>query len=65
VLRYALSALIIFAFAQKSPYDLALQGGRVMDPQSGLDAVRNSIRAGPEHSPAYSRATFASHKGSL
>jgi N-acyl-D-aspartate/D-glutamate deacylase len=41
VLRYVLSALIVFAFAQKSPYDLVLQGGRVMDPQSGLDAVRN------------------------
>ncbi len=29
------------------PYDLVVQGGRVMDPESGLDAVRNlGIRAG-------------------
>ncbi len=41
MLRYVASALIVFAFAQKTPYDLVVQGGRVMDPQSGLDAVRN------------------------
>ena len=28
-----------FAFAQQ--YDLVLEGGRVMDPETGLDAVRN------------------------
>jgi len=33
------SLFVTTAFAQS--YDVVLKGGRVMDPQSGLDAVRN------------------------
>jgi dihydroorotase len=34
-------------FGQTAPFDLVIQGGRVMDPESGLDAVRNvGIRGG-------------------
>ena len=33
----ALSTTIVFA----EQYDLVLEGGRVMDPETGLDAVRN------------------------
>ena len=29
------------ALAQHSSYDIVLQGGRVMDPEMGLDAIRN------------------------
>ncbi len=35
------------AFSQTAAYDLVIAGGRVMDPESGLDAVRNvGIRGG-------------------
>ena len=38
-----LSTSIVFA----QQYDLVLEGGRVMDPETGLDAVRNvGIRDG-------------------
>jgi dihydroorotase len=41
--RFRLPSILLFiaatAFAQ--PYDLVILGGRVMDPDSGLDAVRN------------------------
>jgi N-acyl-D-aspartate/D-glutamate deacylase len=41
------SFLAISAFAPAQQYDLVLEGGRVMDPQTGLDAVRNvGIREG-------------------
>src|ERR1035438_8344652 len=35
------SFLAISAFAAAQQYDLVLEGGRVMDPETGLDAVRN------------------------
>src|SRR6202171_613152 len=39
--------LSISAFAAAQHYDLVLEGGRVMDPETGLDAVRNvGIREG-------------------
>ncbi len=34
-------ALLLAAVAAAQPYDLVLSGGRVMDPESGLDAVRS------------------------
>ena len=41
------SFLAISAFAAAQQYDLVLEGGRVMDPETGLDAVRNvGIRDG-------------------
>jgi len=41
------SFLTISAFAAAQQYDLVLEGGRVMDPETGLDAVRNvGIREG-------------------
>ena len=41
------SFLAISAFAAAQQYDLVLEGGRVMDPETGLDAVRNvGIREG-------------------
>ena len=43
ILLLALSATVVFA----QQYDLVLEGGRVMDPETGLDAVRNvGIRDG-------------------
>ena len=42
-----LCLLLISAFAAAQQYDVVLEGGRVMDPESGLDAVRNvGIRDG-------------------
>jgi N-acyl-D-aspartate/D-glutamate deacylase len=39
--------LLVSAMTAVGQYDLVLQGGRVMDPETGLDAVRNvGIRAG-------------------
>ena len=41
------SFLAISGFAAAQQYDLVLEGGRVMDPETGLDAVRNvGIREG-------------------
>src|SRR5437867_1502568 len=40
MLRLAALSLVMFALLQ-APYDLVIQGGRVMDPETGLDAVRN------------------------
>ncbi|HVR23918.1 MAG TPA: amidohydrolase family protein [Candidatus Polarisedimenticolia bacterium] len=41
------SFLAISGFAVAQQYDLVLEGGRVMDPETGLDAVRNvGIREG-------------------
>src|SRR5580693_7162426 len=41
------SFLAISAFAAAQQFDLVLEGGRVMDPETGLDAVRNvGIRDG-------------------
>jgi N-acyl-D-aspartate/D-glutamate deacylase len=38
---------LVAAFATAQQYDLVLEGGRVMDPETGLDAVRNvAIRDG-------------------
>ncbi|MBT8220992.1 MAG: amidohydrolase family protein [Bacteroidia bacterium] len=36
-----LSCIISYPCASQSTYDIVLQGGRVMDPESGLDAIRN------------------------
>jgi cytosine/adenosine deaminase-related metal-dependent hydrolase len=49
--KVALAALVLAATARAdaadTPYDLVLAGGRVMDPESGLDAVRDvGIREG-------------------
>jgi len=41
-----LATLLLSAPAAAQTYDLVLQGGRVMDPESGLDAVRNVGIAG-------------------
>lgn len=38
---------VLGAWGQTAPFDVVIQGGRVMDPESGLDGVRNvGIRAG-------------------
>jgi amidohydrolase family protein len=43
----ALVALVLSIGAQRAPYDLVIVGGRVVDPETGLDAVRNlGITAG-------------------
>ena len=36
-----LVALLVAASASAEPYDIVLQGGRVVDPETGLDAIRN------------------------
>lgn len=42
-----LAAAVALPVAAQSRYDLVIQGGRVMDPETGLDAVRNvGIQAG-------------------
>ncbi len=42
-----LCLLLISAFAAAQQFDVVLEGGRVMDPETGLDAVRNvGIRGG-------------------
>jgi hypothetical protein len=46
-LIFSLSLLLFSTIAAAQQYDLVLEGGRVMDPETGLDAVRNvGIRAG-------------------
>jgi N-acyl-D-aspartate/D-glutamate deacylase len=43
----ALVATLFLACARSTPYDLVIANGRVMDPESGLDSVRNvGIRGG-------------------
>ena len=41
--RNALLAFLVLALSScgSATYDLAIRGGRVMDPETGLDAVRN------------------------
>ena len=39
IVAVAVSFFCAFTFAQ--PYDLVINGGRVIDPETGLDAVRN------------------------
>lgn len=47
LILFLFSFLAITAFAAAQQYDLVLEGGRVMDPETGLDAVRNvGIREG-------------------
>src|SRR6202041_1214981 len=47
LILFIISFLAISAFAAAQQYDLVLEGGRVMDPETGLDAVRNvGIREG-------------------
>ena len=47
LILFTISFLAISAFAAAQQYDLVLEGGRVMDPETGLDAVRNvGIREG-------------------
>src|SRR5437899_4015399 len=44
--RSLLAALCVIASVQ-TPYDIVIHGGRVMDPETGLDAVRDvGIRGG-------------------
>ena len=46
-LSFCVLLLAAAGSAAQQPYDLVLQGGRVMDPETGLDAVRNvGIRDG-------------------
>ena len=46
-LIFSLSLLLTPAIASAQQFDLVLEGGRVMDPETGLDAVRNvGIRDG-------------------
>jgi dihydroorotase len=40
-LALVLGASILFSAQPAGPFDLVLAGGRVMDPQSGLDAIRH------------------------
>ncbi len=45
--RLALLLTATLLAAQDGPYDLVISGGRVMDPESGLDAIRNvAVRDG-------------------
>src|ERR1700733_2395163 len=47
LILFTISFLAISAFAAAQQYDLVLEGGRVIDPETGLDAVRNvGIREG-------------------
>ncbi len=47
VLIVFVPAILLVAQASTPPYDLVIEGGRVMDPETGLDAVRNiGIRDG-------------------
>jgi len=41
MLRCAVMAFVLALFQQAASYDVVLQGGRVMDPETGLDAVRS------------------------
>jgi N-acyl-D-aspartate/D-glutamate deacylase len=46
-LMLCFSLLTLSAFAAAQQYDLVVEGGRVMDPETGLDAIRNvAIRDG-------------------
>src|SRR4051794_26314178 len=43
----ALVMMVSFSTFAQTPYDIVLKGGRVIDPETGLDAVRNvGIRGG-------------------
>jgi N-acyl-D-aspartate/D-glutamate deacylase len=43
----AISVLVSHAASQETPYDLVILGGRVLDPESGLDSIRNvGIKSG-------------------
>ena len=55
--------LLASSFLSAQQYDLVLEGGRVMDPETGLDAVRNvGIRDGKiakiSTSPSTGAASF-------
>ena len=53
------AALIGFLFMLQTPYDVVITGGRVLDPETGLDGIRNlGISAGKiaSVSTAFSRA---------
>ncbi len=40
--RSVLMLAVLFLFGcEGGPYDIVLEGGRVMDPESGLDGIRN------------------------
>jgi dihydroorotase len=39
-------AVVVALMSAQGPYDVVLRGGRVLDPESGLDAVRNVAVAG-------------------
>src|SRR5437867_9053832 len=41
MLRCVVVAIVLGLVWQAAPYEIVLQGGRVMDPETGLDAVRN------------------------
>ena len=58
-----LCLLLFCTFAAAQEFDLVLEGGRVMDPETGLDAIRNvGIRAGKiariSESPLSARRTL-------
>jgi N-acyl-D-aspartate/D-glutamate deacylase len=48
LLRIAAAALFLCACSAAQEYDLVLTGGRVVDPASGLDAIRNVAIAGSQ-----------------
>src|SRR5690242_1542498 len=48
LLRIAAAALLISTCGTAQEYDLVLTGGRVVDPASGLDAIRNVAIAGSQ-----------------
>src|SRR2546427_3242070 len=41
MLRCVVVTIVLGLMWQAAPYEIVLQGGRVMDPETGLDAVRN------------------------
>ena len=59
----ALGFVVVLAACASQPartYDLVIASGRVMDPESGLDAVRHvGIRARRAHTPRCSASTCA------
>src|SRR4051794_20626838 len=61
--RFGIAALVFAAFAAAQQYDLVLAGGRVMDPATGMDAIRNvgingSRIAAVSSSPLRGRSTI-------
>jgi len=63
-MKFVLAGLLLSALAADEPFDVVIRGGRVMDPESGLDAVREvGIRGGKiariSETPLTGRSTLA------